>query len=51
MEEITIAITFGTDNPDQTVKSIKKYLEDTLNEYFIQDNEEIVDIKIIKRSA
>jgi hypothetical protein len=46
MSEIKVKLTISTDTPEETLRAIKYYLEETLKSYFIQGNEEIVSIEI-----
>jgi hypothetical protein len=46
MTEIKVKLTISTDTPEETLKCINKYLKESLENDFIQGNEEIVSIEV-----
>ena len=46
MAEIKVKLTISTDTPEETLKCINKYLQETLENDFLEGNEEIVSIEV-----
>ena len=46
MTEIKVKLTISTDTPEETLKCINKYLQESLEYEFLQGNEKIVSIEV-----